>query len=108
MITGGTPTTPEVAVTTYRILTDEAAATMHPEDAAARDAALLALTIAEAYATAAELAVFTPMLAARLLIAHRAAEQPGQEDAAERTWNRLMQAHERTVLLPLVRWQELP
>ena len=48
MITGGTPTTPEVTMTTYRILRDDVAATMHPEDAAARDAALLALTIAEA------------------------------------------------------------
>ena len=98
-----------MGMTTYRILTDEAAATMHPEDAAERDAALLALTIAEAYATAAELAVFTPMLAARLLTTYLVAEQmPVQEEKAERTWNQLMQAHERTVLLPFVRWQELP
>ena len=87
-----------MSMTTYRLLTDEAAATMHPDDAAERDAQMFAEAIGDAYIVAAELAVFKPLLAARLLTAYLVAEQPGQEEESERTWNHLIAAWRRTIL----------
>jgi hypothetical protein len=94
-------------VVSYRILRDDVAATMTPEDAAAYDEELLAATIAHAYGTAAELAVFKPMLAARLLTAYLAAEQPGQEDESDRAWHRLQDAWMRASVSPCIVWQEV-
>ncbi len=87
---------------------DAAAATLHPEDAAERDAQMLAKALADAYQFAAELAVFTPMLTARPLTAYLAAEHPGQEDESDRAWHRLQDAWMRARWNPGVVWQELP
>ncbi len=85
-------------MTTYRIVPPPWRHTMISEDAASLDTTLLVASSMWAYRFAAELAVFKPMLAARLLTAYLVAEQPGQEEESERTWNHLIAAWRRTIL----------
>ena len=85
-----------MSMTTYRLVPDAWAAAV--EDPASLDTTLLVASSMWAYRFAAELAVFKPMLAARLLTAYLVAEQPGQEEESERTWNHLIAAWRRTIL----------
>jgi hypothetical protein len=93
MITVARPLTPDAAVPTYRLVPDAWAAALTPEGATTLDATLLALTIADAYQFVAELAVFQPLLPARLLASFLAVDL-GQD--IRHPFNQLIAAWNRT------------
>jgi hypothetical protein len=73
-------------------------ATISPKTAATLDKGLLASTIATAHRFAAELAVFKPMRATQPLTANLAAEQSDNEAESDQTWERLIDAWNRTIV----------
>lgn len=79
---------------TYRLLSDEFAATMTPAAALAYDAELVADCRQLAHHYAARLAVWQPERAARLLSGYLAATDAGDDDQAERHWDRLMASYD--------------